>query len=296
MSMRPPVTHFFNFGQVDDKMRPYIMAEYAANGGKNLVLTDALIRDVMRQPRYAKVLIADGTSAGVKFVDAHAPFGIGEDLNLPFENARHAMLMRFKLAFEISADLGLESITCHVGNTPPEYAEYSLEHLHACAIRSLEELLPTAERLGLTIAIENIWSPTNTPEKLVAIINHFKSDNLGLCYDAGHANLMAKDCGAEDSRPIRAWKDFGPIPYDAHILEKMLPHVTTCHLQDNHGLQDEHLLPGRGTVVWPHVIDLLKTAPRLKCFQNESSPVGSGASIADTCRTFRELLGSTAAG
>lgn len=290
MSPHPPVTHLFHFGLADDKIRPYIMAEFAANGERNLVLTAGLIRDVMRQPRAAKIFLADAESAGVKFVDAHAPFGVGEDLNMPFENARASMLLRFKLAFEISASFGVDSITCHVGNTPPEYAEYSLDHLHTCAIRSLEELLPTAERLGITIAIENIWFPTNTPEKLVSMINHFNSDNLGLCYDAGHANLMAKDRGAEDSRPIRAWKDFGPIPYDTHILEKMLPHIITCHLQDNHGLQDEHLLPGRGIVDWKHVIDLLKTAPRLKCFQNESSPFSRGASIADTCRTFQKLF------
>jgi sugar phosphate isomerase/epimerase len=70
----------------------------------------------------------------------------------------------------------------------------------------------------------------------------------------------------------------------------MLPSVTTCHLHDNNGLWDEHVLPGRGNVDWPHVIGLLKKAPRLKCFQNEVIPVRTGASIAEVCKTFNALL------
>jgi len=291
MSTLPPVTHFFDFQLFDDKTRPYMMAEFAANGATNLVLTDMLVRGIMRTPGFATVLHKDIESAGITFVDAHAPFGVTEDLNLPLEDLRPSMLMRFKLAFEIIADFGVDSITCHVGNTPEAFSEYSLDHLQTCIIRSLEELLPAAERLGIVIAIENIWFPTSTPEKLIAIVKHFNSDNLGLCYDAGHANLMAKDRGAETSGPIRAWERFGPIPYDPEILEKMLPHVTTCHLQDNNGLTDEHLLPGRGNVDWAHIIPLLKTAPRLKCFQNEASPIRNGASISETCRTFRNLIG-----
>jgi len=290
MSTLLPVTHLFDFEHTHDKTRPYIMAEFAANGGTNLVLTDTLIREVMRRPDFAKTLHKDIDSAGVKFVDAHAPFGQIEDLNLPFEDLRPSMLMRLKLVLEIIADFGVNSITCHVGNTPEAFADYSLDHLQTCIIRSLEELLPVAERLGITLAIENIWFPTSTPEKLLGIIRHFNSDSLGLCYDAGHANLMAKDRGAKDSNPIQAWQRFGDIPYDTTILEKMLPYLTTCHLHDNNGIWDEHLLPGRGNIDWPRLISLLKTAPRLKCFQNEVSPIRTGASITDICKTFRKLI------
>jgi sugar phosphate isomerase/epimerase len=195
------------------------------------------------------------------------------------------------LALEIIADFGVDSITCHVGNTPAQFAEYSLEHLHECILRSLDELLPVAERLGITIAIENIWFATNTPEKLLDIAEHFQSDNLGFCYDSGHANLMTKPSDIENSHPKQAWERFGPVPYDSQILEKMLPHITTCHLHDNNGAHDQHLLPGLGTIDWDHVIGLLRTAPRLKCFQNEVIPVRTGASIADVCRVFSELLG-----
>jgi len=291
MVARCPVTHLFDFEYTNDKTRPYVMAEFAANGARNLVLTDTLIREVVKSPGFAKGLHKDLQSTGTAFVDAHAPFGVVEDLNLPLENLRPAMLMRQKLALEIIADFGVDSITCHVGDTPADFEAYSLDYLHDCILRSLDELLPVAERLGITIAIENIWFATSPPEKLLAIIGHFDSANLGLCYDAGHANLMAKDSGVEKAHPVDAWKRFGPVPYDPRILEKMLPAVTTCHLHDNNGVHDEHLLPGRGTIDWPRIIGLLQTAPRLTCFQNEVIPVRTGASIADVCRTFARLLG-----
>ena len=140
------------------------------------------------------------------------------------------------------------------------------------------------------IAIENVWFPTNTPEKLLAILDHFRSPNLGLCFDAGHANLMARDRGAPDSNPVQAWRRFGPVPYDEAVLDKMLPYVTTCHLHDNNGLWDHHLLPGRGEIAWAPLVAKLKTAPRLKCIQNEVNGLYSGASIADSCRVFRRLV------
>ena len=286
-----PVTHLFDFEHTSDRMRPYIMAEFAANGARNLVLTDTLIREVAKAPGFAKTLRKDLEATGTAFVDAHAPFGVVEDLNLPLEPLRPAMLLRQKLALEIVADFGVDSITCHVGNTPAAFDGYSLDHLHECILRSLDELLPVAERLGVTIAVENIWFPTSTPEKLLAIVRHFAADNLGICYDAGHANLMARDSGNEQAHPVDAWKRFGPVPYDPQILEKLLPHITTCHLHDNNGVHDEHVLPGRGTVDWARVLGLLRSAPRLKCLQNEVIPVRTGASVAEVCRTFGALLG-----
>ncbi len=290
MSKLLPITHFIDYVHFNDRTRPYIMAEFAANGEKNLVLTHGLVREVMRSPEFANVLRKDIKSAGVKFVDAHAPYGTLEDLNLPFEDLRPTMLMRFKLALQIAADFGIDSIACHGGGTPEEFSDYSLDHLQTCVIRSLEELLPTAERLGIVIAVENGWTATATPERLLAVLNHFNSDTLGLCYDSGHANVMAKNRGATESNAIKTWERFGEIPYDSKILEKMQPHVTTCHLHDNNGLTDQHYLPGKGNVDWPHIIGLLKTAPRLKYFQNEVPLIYKGASVVEVCRTFRELI------
>lgn len=285
-----PLTCYFDFEHTNDKTRPYVMQEFAVHGVTNLVLTDTLISEVMKSPGFAKKLHDDLKNTGTRFVDAHAPFGINEDLNVPIAELRPVMLERLKLALHITADFGVDSITVHVGNTPDAFAAYSLDDLQAAIICSLEELLPLAARLGVTIAIENIWFATSTPEKLLDILAHLRSEYLGICYDAGHANLMAVDRHFEASAPIHAWKRFGSVPYDDKILEKLLPEITTCHLHDNDGQNDQHLLPGRGTIDWQHCMSLLKQAPRLKCFQSEVSPIRTNCSIADLCRTFQAMV------
>ncbi|MGI5923032.1 MAG: sugar phosphate isomerase/epimerase family protein [Lentisphaeria bacterium] len=285
-----PLTCLFDFEHTNDKTRPYVMQEFAVNGVTNLVLTDTLISEIMKNPNFARKLRDDLNNTGTRFVDAHAPFGPNEDLNVPIPELRPIMLERLKLALRITADFGVDSIAVHVGNTPECFAAYSLDDLHRAIIQSLEELLPLAERLGVTIAIENIWFPTSTPEKLLDLIAHFRSEHLGICFDSGHANLMALERHFEVSAPINGWKRFGPVPYDDKILEKLLPEITTCHLHDNDGQNDQHLLPGRGNIDWQHCMTLLKQAPRLKCYQSEVIPVRTNASIADVCRTFLAMV------
>ncbi len=285
-----PVTYLFDFEHCSDRMRPYIMAEFAANHVKHLVLNDMLIRDVMKSLRFGDQLKKEIDGAGLTFVDSHAPFGSFEDLNVPDPARRPAMLERLKLALRIAADFGVDSMTVHTGNTPQEWGNYTPEQFHEALIASLDALLPLAAELNVTIAIENIWFVTNTPEKLLNVIERFRSPHLGICYDAGHANLMKCDRKFEQCAAVDAWSAFGAPRWDDRILEKLHPFITTCHIHDNHGQYDNHLIPGKGTIDWPHVSGLLKTAPRLKCIQCETIPVVTGSSIAEICRAMQKLF------
>lgn len=285
-----PLTFLFDFDHTNNTTRPYVMKEFAENGAEALVLTDTLISQVIQNPRFAPVLEKNISDAGLTFVDSHAPFGVTEDLDVPDPKLRPLMLDRLKVAMRVVADFGVDTICIHTGNTSKQFEQYSLQDLDEAIIHSLEELLPIAHDLNLVICIENIWFPTNTPEKLLDIINYFNSESLGICYDSGHANLMAKDRGFQDSHPIQAWQNVGPIPYDDKILEKLLPHVVNCHLHDNNGQYDSHLTPGDGNIDWRHIMPLLAKAPRLRSIQSEVIPVMVGAPIAKICRTFEELI------
>lgn len=286
-----PITYLFDFEFCTDAIRPYIMEEFAANGARHLVLSDVLIRECMKNPQSINQLKEEIAQAGLTFVDAHAPFGTFEDLNVPDLSLRGTMLDRLKLALRITAEFGVDSITIHAGNANAEWKSYSLQQLHDALLASLEVLLPVAEELGITIAIENIWFPNNTPEKLLDAVHHFHSPCLGICYDSGHANLMKCDRGfADDCAPVGGWKDWAPLQWDDHILEKLHPEITTCHLHDNIGQYDQHKTPGCGNIDWPHVVGLLKTAPRLKCIQCETILVRTHSSIADICRTMQRLF------
>ena len=68
-----------------------------------------------------------------------------------------------------------------------------------------------------------------------------------------------------------ACRDSGIIPFDDHILDKMLPNIVTVHLHDNASDTDSHDIPGHGNIDWKTVMGKLKTAPRLRSYQHEVS-------------------------
>ncbi|MBO4632717.1 MAG: sugar phosphate isomerase/epimerase [Lentisphaeria bacterium] len=282
-----PVTYLFDFEHTDDKMRPYIMHEFAANGAKHLVLSDTLLRMIMNQRNMAVTFSQEMAAEGLSFCDAHAVFGPYLDLNCPVAEARPEMLLRHKLQLEIIASIGVKTVTIHVGNEN-QYPEYSLETQVDCVKRSLDELLPFAEKRGIIICIENIWTRINTADRLLEIKKEYLTDTLGFCYDAGHANLMDKGRNFPESNPYSAWGT-EPPQFDDRILEKMLPHVVNCHLHDNNGIADQHFNIGRGTVDWKHIVRLLKQAPRLQAVQSEVIPVRTRDSIREICEKFRWL-------
>ncbi|MBP5639269.1 MAG: sugar phosphate isomerase/epimerase [Victivallales bacterium] len=287
-----PLTMLYDFEHTDDAMRRCVMLEFAKNGCPNLVLTDTLIEYIMRSHRIANLLHDDLAATGCRFVDAHSPFGPHIDLHVVDETEHRMLVLRHSLAMEVAASFGVDSITIHVGNGQVSLPGYTFEQYQSAAIRSLKELVPLAEKLNITICIENIWTDITTPESLLQILKAVDSPYVGICYDAGHANLMARDRGYETSAPISTFveKQGKTIPYDEHILEKLLPHVVNCHLHDNKGQTDEHTLPGRGDIDWPHVMGLLKQAPRLKCIQSEVIPVRQNIAICELCAKFKELM------
>ena len=270
-----PLTHFFHIEYVPRELQRVFLREYAANGAKHIALADAMILNIMANANdrsFYKDLVKEG---GISYLDAHAPFGKYIDLNAPIAGLRKEKILRAYMAMEIAAVFGINTITFHVGS--PCYEGYTVEELHAEALRTIEELLPCAEECGLTFCIENIWYSTATADKLLDIKSHFPTDTLGFCFDAGHAHL------AEYSEAL-ANHDPEPEKMQGTILEKMLPHTVTCHIHDNDGTIDNHRIPGNGTTDWKKIMPLLAAAPRLKCIQNETSEpfqknVSPGASI-----------------
>ena len=284
-----PITYLHEFEYFDDKTRPYIFQEFAANGAKHIVLSDTLIRQIMARPAQKQMMLDELSALGMSFKDAHAIFGKNLDLCCPVPEARPEMLARLKLTLNIIASMGVDTITIHTGNETA-YPDYPLETQFECIKRSLDELLPLAEQLGITICIENIWFQINTPERLLAIKECFPTDALGFCYDAGHANLMDKGRDFPESSPYKAWGSVTPT-FDNQILEKMLPHVVNCHLHDNDGVTDKHRNIGDGTIDWNHIVPLLKSAPRLKVIQSEIIPIkANNASIKSVCENLQGMF------
>lgn len=290
-----PLTFLYEFNGTPDDHIPYVLREFADAGAKNLVLSDYFISRIFQNYGFADTLNKYMDDAGMKFVDAHAMFGPRLDLNAPDPADRRVLVQRNLMTLEILAMMKVDTITVHVGNN--HWMEEKLRDLDL-NIRliedSLSQILPTAEKLGITVCIENIWFPTNTPEVLLGIKEHFPTDALGFCYDAGHANLCAKGHLYPDGGSYgNAWRIiYGtkPVP-DDKICEKMLPHIVNCHLHDNNGQGDQHFCPGNGNVDWQHIAGLLRQAPRLKNIQSEVIvPNRALVSIRKLCDTFRRIF------
>ena len=284
-----PITFLYDFNHTDEYSRRHVMHEFAANGAKHLVLTDFLIKQMYIDRTLGEKLRSEMAQEGLDFMDSHAAFGKYLDLNCPIPEARGEMIARHKLTLYIIASMGVKQITIHIGNET-SYPECPLNIQIDSVKRSLDELLPTAEDLGITINIENIWFKINTPERLLEIKAEFPTDALGFCYDAGHANLMDKGRRVPDSNAFKGWKGDTPA-FDDQILEKMLPHIVSCHLHDNDGISDQHRNIGHGNIDWDHITALLKTAPRLQVIQSEVIPVMTNEAVSDICRKFFHYFG-----
>lgn len=111
------------------------------------------------------------------------------------------------------------------------------------AFNSLEHLAIFAKQRGVTIALENTPGDLATPSNLRHFLEETKLRDLRLCFDIGHAHL--------GEGVARSW-------------ETMRELVVTCHLHDNSGEKDEHLLPWEGKINWDEALPMLADAPAAK--------------------------------
>ncbi|MBR7127445.1 MAG: sugar phosphate isomerase/epimerase [Lentisphaeria bacterium] len=281
--MNIPITYHYPLWDYNEKSRPLIMQEFAANGAKHLIVGEGLFRVIMQDSTLAKKLMQEMAQAGLSFVDGHAPFGKFLDMSCPDESLRRTMINRHKLALNIAASLGIKTLTIHCGvdfHTPDVPFE-----VHIARIKeALAELLVEAEKCGVIIAIENGWYPLGQSVVLLDIKKDFPTDYLGFCYDSGHANLLDRNHVPPENRTEKDWLSVtkkNEVKWENDGLEKMLPHVVSCHLHDNDGSCDQHKRIGSGNIDWRHIKKLLMQAPRLQCIQSEVQIYMANASIRD---------------
>ncbi len=284
-----PLTYFFDFSTADDDKRRSVLHEFSLAGAENIVLSPYFIYAVRNDCRMRDVFLQELEREGLKFLDAHSPFGKNIDLNCPDEEYRKKSVELHSDALSIASDMGVKTITVHVGTDCIFPGISGAEHLENIR-RMLEKLLPCAEKNKIAICIENIWSPCNSPESLLYLKNCFDSDYLGFCYDAGHANLMDKGRNFAECNAADCWRFAGVEPqWENAALEKMLPHVMTCHLHDNDGFSDTHSGIGTGTVDFNHIIPLLYSAPKLQCIHSEVKSEVHNIPIKKLCADFKAV-------
>lgn len=141
---------------------------------------------------------------------------------------RQLALREAEAALALARRLPFGTMVVHLGTPSKENAPDDNHRAHA--LRSLEQLCAAAAPLGVRIAAEVIPNRLSDAASLASLLdNDLDARNAGICLDFGHAHLM------------------GDV---ADAIETAAEHLMTTHVHDNHGRQDEHLVPYLGSIDW----------------------------------------------
>lgn len=114
------------------------------------------------------------------------------------------------------------------GKNPPEITRRGLDNFKKVIEHGLD--------LGLQIAVEN----TRKLDYLAALLQDNPDDNVGFCFDIGHANAYTNNLYSD------VWLPF-------------ISRLKSIHLHDNDGSGDLHLIPKRGNIDFHRVFnDIIK--------------------------------------
>lgn len=289
------VSHCFEWNLIPDEAVRNFLSEFAWNGVKNLTFTEHQGFRFLREEEYFSSFCKMASEFGIAIEDVHAPCGKEYDLDIPHKDAHEKLVAAHKKCIGHYAASGVKTYTVHIGAAPYvweyEGKKWDLEELRPWAVRTLEELLPAAEKAGLVICVENSFEPPNTPDEVLYYVNYFDSPVIRCCFDAGHANYM-RGKGKELARYAQSFRENvwrNDLLWEDAPLEKMLPFMVTCHLHDNDGYSDAHILPGKGTGPWEEVLAKLAAAPHLISIQDEARNAKYAIPIGEAAGVFRKI-------
>jgi sugar phosphate isomerase/epimerase len=180
----------------------------------------------------------------------------------PEKSRRIDAMDEIKRALEVAEHMPLRHLILHLGENHDGWGPRVLDD----SMTAIEHLQAYSRPLGVKLLLENIRNEVTRAENLLEIvrIGHFK--DVGICLDLGHAHI---DPG---------------IPA---ILAELKPLIRSAHIHDNHGLKDEHLWPGEGTIPWKETMEELGAAPALAAgvleihYNHEDSPEHIGSKAAE---------------
>lgn len=200
-------------------------------------------------PAYARDLGQWFSDFNIKLHALHAPLSSesgsglrgGFMLSVAYRERRWRIdsMDEIKRALEVAERAPFRYLVLHLGL---DDEEYSLDKFDA-AFTSIEHLRIFAKERGVRLLLENTVSELGNPTHLMEFLSYTRLDDVGICFDAGHAHLTG-----------------GALEGLGTLKDRMI----TAHLHDNHGEKDEHLLPmlaapgqaesGKGGIDWSKLI------------------------------------------
>ena len=215
-------------------------------------------------------------TSGTPLNSVHAPlyadYEWGRTGSLPLNVAstdragRIEAMDEIKRALELAEHIPFRFLVQHIGLPNESFDERKFE----AAMTSVEHLRAFAKPLGVRILLENIPNEMSTPERLVEFIHATHFDDVGMCFDFGHAHIMSD------------------VP---QAFETVKNFVHSTHVHDNAKDRDSHLWPGAGSIDWKQAVELLRSAPHTPALLLEIETNEKISPPEKMAETFRKLTG-----
>ncbi len=152
-----------------------------------------------------------------------------------FDGIQAAAIAEAEKCLQVFADVGAKWMNLHLDCRVPGHDPDYINGRNVAAIRAL---LPTSERLGVGLMVEN--TDGDDGETLAPVLDVLPT--VGLHLDVGHANL-----GTRKS-------------HTASLLERYGTRLRHVHLSDNKGKNDDHLAIGAGIIDWKRELKAIKAS------------------------------------
>lgn len=196
----------------------------------------------------------DGTNWGESFTTAAGD-----------ERRRLGAVEQAAAALAVAPRVPFDVLVLHLG-TPADVAGAD-DNQRAAAAHSLDEICGLAAPLGVRVAVEVIPNRLSEPAALVALLERDGGRHpAGICLDVGHAHLI------------------GDV---ADAVETVAEHLIATHIHDNHGRQDEHLVPFAGSIEWGLTLATLQKVGYEGTYLMELAGRGPAATILEEARRAR---------
>ncbi len=171
-----------------------------------------------------------------------------------------------KRTLEVAEHIPYRFLVQHIGTGGEEFSERKLD----AAMTSVEHLRAFARPLGVKLLLENIPNEMSTPERLLEFLSITHFDDVGICFDLGHAHIMSS---------VR------------EAFETLKNHIRSTHVHDNARDRDAHLWPGEGSIDWEEALRLLRSAPHVPplLLEVEGDGKEQAAILEGADKTYRKL-------
>lgn len=206
---------------------------------QRLAVTDgplyALEEDDFREELHRQKQIAN--AYGIDFYQAHGPWPVDDTS----AEKRNTNMEHFKRSVRGCYYLNCPYLVVHPLMPEGWSREDDSDQAERLNREFILELAAYARQYGVTICIENmpfVFQRLARTKELIRFVRELDLDNVGICLDTGHCNVLGDDPGA-----------------CARLCGNLLKAV---HIHDNFGNGDDHLVPFVGNINWESFRQSLK--------------------------------------